>query len=221
MEQQTQNNMCFTPSYDVNVENVSDIFLASVFADSGSPCFTPCPGDSSSSFTAVVEPSAAYDGSVSRLVPVNDAGFPADEAAHGCTLVNANENEQYGFVSSSEFNSNATAVTDNTNCKKSKKCSSFSRRHSETADKQSDEYRLKRERNNKFVRLCREKARERHKEIEQRVARLQSENKQLSQKVDALTSELAIYKNLFTSVGASVPPEVDVALAKSVSQDKQ
>lgn len=211
--------MCFTSGYDVNAENAPDIFLASVFADAGSSCFTEYPGDSSLSFTAVAEPSEAYHESVNTLMTVTDRGFPADETSHGCAFVNANESEQYGFVSSSEFSNDAAAATDSTNCKKSKKFNSGNRKHSESADKQSDEYRLKRERNNKFVRLCREKAREKHKEIEQRVARLQSENKQLSQKVDALTSELAIYKNLFTSVGASVPPEVDVALAQSVAQN--
>lgn len=103
-----------------------------------------------------------------------------------------------------------------TSVKTSKNCNRLGQR---SADKQSNEYRLRRDRNNKFVRACREKARHRHKEVENRVNELLSENKQLSQRVESLTSELAIYRNLFVSVGASVPPEVERVLARSVKSN--
>jgi len=141
--------------------------------------------------------------------------FPTCVSAAESSDINVHVSED-SMDSSSCFQS----VSNNTRHTKNRKTHSGSQKLSESADKQSVEYKMRRERNNKFVRACREKTRRRHKEIEHHVAELLVENKELSQKVDALTSELTIYKNLFSSVGSSIPPEVDAALAKSVKQDK-
>lgn len=88
-------------------------------------------------------------------------------------------------------------------------------------DKDSDEYRMKRERNNRFVRACREKARQRNEEVERRVDELTTENKELTAKADSLTRELDIYRNLLVSVGTPVPAEVDRELAEIHQQQQQ
>lgn len=72
-------------------------------------------------------------------------------------------------------------------------------------DKHSDEYRLKRDRNNIAVRKSREKSRIRVQDTEKRVKELEEENGQLQSKVAMLTKELNVLKNLFTSAGVSQP----------------
>jgi len=72
-------------------------------------------------------------------------------------------------------------------------------------DKASDEYRRRRERNNIAVRKSREKAKQRCKDTERRVCDLVSENDKLRKRVELLSKELSVLKNLLSSVG--VPSE--------------
>jgi len=82
-------------------------------------------------------------------------------------------------------------------------------RHVAPIDKESDEYRDKRDRNNESVRRSRDKARQHQVETETRLEVLSSENKRLQDKVDLLEKELAILRGVFTTVGSAVPVEVD------------
>ncbi len=81
-------------------------------------------------------------------------------------------------------------------------------------DKESEEYKQRRERNNVAVRKSRDKAKIKHKETEQRVQELTDENDRLNKKCDLLTKELNVLKGLFSNIGASLPPEFKAFVAK-------
>lgn len=79
------------------------------------------------------------------------------------------------------------------------------RKSKKHVDKASDEYRRRRERNNIAVRKSREKAKQRCKDTERRVNDLSSENDKLRKRVELLSKELSVLKNLLSNVG--VPPD--------------
>lgn len=73
-------------------------------------------------------------------------------------------------------------------------------------DKNSTEYRQKRDRNNIAVRKSREKSKVRVLDTEKRVRELEDENTHLQSKIALLSKELNVLKSLFTSAGVSQPP---------------
>uniref|UniRef100_UPI00398E9448 CCAAT/enhancer-binding protein delta n=1 Tax=Pristiophorus japonicus TaxID=55135 RepID=UPI00398E9448 len=66
-----------------------------------------------------------------------------------------------------------------------------------SVDRQSSEYRQRRERNNIAVRKSRDKAKQRNVEMQQKVMELNAENDRLHKKIDQLSRELAIMRNFF------------------------
>ena len=64
-------------------------------------------------------------------------------------------------------------------------------------DKNSDEYKQRRERNNMAVRKSREASRKKAKETMDKVSKLRDENRALEQKVTILNKELLVLKDLF------------------------
>lgn len=68
-------------------------------------------------------------------------------------------------------------------------------------DKNSEEYRRRRERNNVAVRRSRDKTRHKREETEKRVVELEEENKKLQEKLTLLNKEINVLKSLFSSVG--------------------
>lgn len=72
-------------------------------------------------------------------------------------------------------------------------------------EKGTNEYRVKRDRNNVAVRKSREKSKLRVMETEHRVRELEEENQRLQSKIALLTKELNVLKSLFTSAGVSQP----------------
>ncbi|XP_017768163.1 PREDICTED: CCAAT/enhancer-binding protein [Nicrophorus vespilloides] len=68
-------------------------------------------------------------------------------------------------------------------------------------DKNSDEYRRRRERNNIAVRKSREKAKVRTRETEEKVKLLLKENERLQKRIELLMEELNVLRNLFSNVG--------------------
>ncbi|KAM4622809.1 CCAAT/enhancer-binding protein beta [Discoglossus pictus] len=64
-------------------------------------------------------------------------------------------------------------------------------------DKQSDEYKIRRERNNIAVRKSRDKAKIRNMETQHKVLELTAENERLQKKVEQLSRELSTLRNLF------------------------
>lgn len=91
----------------------------------------------------------------------------------------------------------------------------------------TDEYQARRERNNIAVRKSREKSRAKAKETLQQVNKLRSENEMLELKVQLLTKELSVLKDLFLAhAGNSVPnnetPTVEyVKVEVATAQDHQ
>ena len=77
-------------------------------------------------------------------------------------------------------------------------------------DKNSTEYRQKRDRNNIAVRKSREKSKVRVLDTEKRVRELEDENTHLQSKIALLSKELNVLKSLFTSAGVSQPPSFRV-----------
>ena len=84
-----------------------------------------------------------------------------------------------------------------------------------TFDKESEEYKQRRERNNIAVRKSRDKAREKQQQTNERLAELQKHNDELQKKCDLLTKELHVLKGLFTNVGAALPKEFKAFMQKN------
>jgi len=70
-------------------------------------------------------------------------------------------------------------------------------------DKNSDEYKKRRERNNQAVKKSRNKSKARTQETMQRVNELKEENERLETKVKILTKELSFLKDLFLAHSAA------------------
>lgn len=92
---------------------------------------------------------------------------------------------------------------------KSRRGSSSSKK---SLEKGSDEYRMKRERNNIAVRKSRFKSKQKYVETQHKVDELQEENTRLQSKVDFLTKELNVLRSLFSTTGAYKDPVVHAAL---------
>ncbi|CAH0550811.1 unnamed protein product [Brassicogethes aeneus] len=75
------------------------------------------------------------------------------------------------------------------------------RKNMKPCDKNSDEYRRRRERNNIAVRKSREKAKVRTRETEEKVKILIKENERLQKRIELLTEELNVLRSLFSNVG--------------------
>ncbi|RZF41675.1 hypothetical protein LSTR_LSTR014326 [Laodelphax striatellus] len=75
------------------------------------------------------------------------------------------------------------------------------RKQSKSIDKNTDEYKRRRERNNIAVRKSREKAKMRSRETEEKVKLLIKENERLQKRIELLTEELNVLRSLFTNVG--------------------
>lgn len=68
--------------------------------------------------------------------------------------------------------------------------------------KQSEDYRKRRERNNIAVRKSRQLSRQKAKVTQEKVSQLRQENRELEQKVQLLTKELSVLRDLFMSTAA-------------------
>jgi CCAAT/enhancer binding protein (C/EBP) len=79
--------------------------------------------------------------------------------------------------------------------------SQLHRKHGKSVDKNTDEYKRRRERNNIAVRKSREKAKMRSRETEEKVKLLVKENERLQKRIELLTEELNVLRSLFTNVG--------------------
>ncbi|XP_067006239.2 CCAAT/enhancer-binding protein [Anabrus simplex] len=95
-----------------------------------------------------------------------------------------------------------------------------SRKSSKTVDKASDEYRRRRERNNIAVRKSREKAKLRSRETEEKVKLLVKENERLQKRIELLSEELNVLRNLFANVGV-VPEHLHREINKHLDMFQQ
>ena len=85
-------------------------------------------------------------------------------------------------------------------------------------DKNSEEYRQRRERNNLAVRKSREASRKKAKETMDKVSKLRDENQALEQKVTILNKELMVLKDLFMT-HASATATAQAAASVSSNSD--
>lgn len=81
-------------------------------------------------------------------------------------------------------------------------------------DKESNEYKEKRERNNVAVRKSRMKSKEKNSGLQVRVDELTTENNRLNKRVELLTKELTVLKSLFTNVGKQPPSKLLGAISQ-------
>ncbi|XP_072321501.1 CCAAT/enhancer-binding protein gamma [Eucyclogobius newberryi] len=82
------------------------------------------------------------------------------------------------------------------------------------ADKDSDEYRQRRERNNLAVKKSRMRSKQKAMDTQQRVNELKEENERLEAKIKLLSKELSVLKDLFLEHAHNLadnvqPPNVD------------
>lgn len=85
--------------------------------------------------------------------------------------------------------------------------------------KGSDEYTKRRERNNIAVKKSREKSRAKAKETSEQVNRLRSENEMLEQKVQILSKELSVLKDLFLAHAGSVSQGCGMSANNDIKAD--
>ncbi|XP_041455706.1 CCAAT/enhancer-binding protein alpha-like [Lytechinus variegatus] len=76
----------------------------------------------------------------------------------------------------------------------------------------TEEYKLKRERNNIAVRKSREKTKVKNRELQDKVGDLQSENAALKKRVEGLTRELTVLRSLFINTGKAAPAALEKAV---------
>lgn len=76
------------------------------------------------------------------------------------------------------------------------------------ADRNSEEYRLRRERNNMAVKKSRLKSKQKAQDTLQRVNQLKEENERLEAKIKLLTKELSVLKDLFLEHAHSLAENV-------------
>ena len=87
-------------------------------------------------------------------------------------------------------------------------------------EKGTEEYMLKRERNNVAVKKSRERSRAKAAETQIKVQRLKNENAQLEQKVELLQKELSVLKDLFLAhAGAMRQPELTTGGSTDAATD--
>ncbi|XP_043566205.1 CCAAT/enhancer-binding protein beta [Chiloscyllium plagiosum] len=110
-----------------------------------------------------------------------------------CVASGSNSN-----LSTSSLSSSATPpATPNSAGDSARATASRSNKSKKLVDKHSDEYRLRRERNNIAVRKSRDKAKLRNVETQHKVLELTAENERLQKRVEQLSRELATLRNLF------------------------
>ncbi|XP_072276275.1 CCAAT/enhancer-binding protein gamma [Pyxicephalus adspersus] len=82
-------------------------------------------------------------------------------------------------------------------------------------DRSSEEYRLRRERNNMAVKKSRLKSKQKAQDTLQRVNQLKEENERLEAKIKLLTKELSVLKDLFLEHAHSLAENVQPASSTS------
>ncbi|KAK3510255.1 hypothetical protein QTP70_032413 [Hemibagrus guttatus] len=84
-------------------------------------------------------------------------------------------------------------------------------------DKDSDEYRQRRERNNLAVKKSRMRSKQKAQDTQQRVNELKEENERLEAKIKLLSKELSVLKDLFLEHAHNLADNVQPATAATVT----
>ena len=116
----------------------------------------------------------------------------------------------------SSTSDNASTNSSSSNCVQGKSSSSnrqYGRVNRIVLDKNSDEYKKRRERNNMAVKKSRNKSKQRTQQTMQRVTELKEENERLETKVKILSKELSFLKDLFLAhAGSAHNGQLDINL---------
>ena len=129
-------------------------------------------------------------------------------------IESASQPDEYNTVELAEITSTAAAEITATPGRRPAPGKAPSKGRKRALDKDSEEYRARRDRNNVAVRKSRDKAKIRQAETEQRVKELTTENDRLTKKCDLLQKELNVLKGLFANVGAALPKEFKEFIAR-------
>ncbi|KAM9408985.1 CCAAT/enhancer-binding protein gamma [Pholidichthys leucotaenia] len=86
-----------------------------------------------------------------------------------------------------------------------------------TVDKDSDEYRQRRERNNLAVKKSRMRSKQKAMDTQQRVNELKEENERLEAKIKLLSKELSVLKDLFLEHAHNLAENVQPPAAEGAS----
>ncbi|KAI5626171.1 CCAAT/enhancer-binding protein gamma [Silurus asotus] len=84
-------------------------------------------------------------------------------------------------------------------------------------DKESDEYRQRRERNNLAVKKSRMRSKQKAQDTQQRVNELKEENERLEAKIKLLSKELSVLKDLFLEHAHNLADNVQPNTAATVT----
>ncbi|XP_067943717.1 uncharacterized protein [Watersipora subatra] len=85
-------------------------------------------------------------------------------------------------------------------------------------DKNTENYRAKRERNNVAVRRSREKKKQREIENEMRVQELSDENSKLQNRLDVVLKEMKLLKSLYENIGVSLPTDTQMKIERELAK---
>ena len=127
------------------------------------------------------------------FTPQETPSLPIDE------ILTSTTSSHYTFSHSHPTTHNVHASLNTHSNQLSPKQSRLAKQPKKVYDKNSDEYRDKRERNNVAVRKSRNKMKQRAMETEKRVHELEEENATLQNQVSLLMKELKVLKGLLTS----------------------
>lgn len=139
---------------------------------------------------------------VKREEPSKDEGSMANHSSFGNTrLFQPYQSMTTGSNGNLSTSSSSPPSTPNpSDCIKTESPGAVRGTKKKSVDKHSDEYKMRRERNNIAVRKSRDKAKLRNIETQHKVLELTAENERLQKKVEQLTRELTTLRNLFKQI---------------------
>ncbi|EFA06345.2 CCAAT/enhancer-binding protein [Tribolium castaneum] len=169
--------------------------------------YMPQPVHSSASYSATPNSNSDSNSSAGSDVPsIKEEPVDPQEYRRQCNVMpNGYMGGGYPAAPAATFTTLAPSpVMHHMNAMKSKTMmlnQHIARKSVKPCDKNSDEYRRRRERNNIAVRKSREKAKVRTRETEEKVKILMKENERLQKRIELLTEELNVLRSLFSNVG--------------------
>lgn len=138
---------------------------------------------------------------------------PADFPPESCSSVKTEHSYTSPRITSTWSDLSPTSTTKESQSKRERRCRSSSGKKKVTS-KGTPEYRARRERNNEAVRKSRQKSKIYHKEMESRVMELMTHNKTLENKVEQLTKELNVLKQLFNVTSSTNEKTLELRIPK-------
>lgn len=175
-------NSYLPPAAPCSVQRSTNLSGLALKKEPDSTVFSPCRPSNPPGLTSVTTGATGYQGSLGGVY--SPPYGVQSTTGPGCALGSARGLQQPSALGARV--SSKHVPTSSTNKRQ---------------DRSTDEYRRRRERNNVAVRKSREKAKLRTMETEERVKYLSRENEGLQKRIEMLSKELNVLKNLFANVG--------------------